>query len=212
MQVLCEGVLVIGPLQREPALSALILHLAPHEVPEASHHVGHQEDSHRRVDDGNNQHDPPPTKGVAKHLEVVKTPLETHGVIFHDQIKYYNGNGWNIYIYMYTIVYIYINGSIMIHRPNFSLLRFRDGKVEIGWTMMESRIFDSMGVSIQHPGKGTTMKTIQLKSAWPTVCQLMLQSPASNPRRSDPVSSASPVPCVHICGWSTESTTCLVTG
>lgn len=113
---------------------------------------------------------------------------------------------------MYTIVYIYINGSIMIHRPNFSLLRFRDGKVEIGWTMMESRIFDSMGVSIQHPGKGTTMKTIQLKSAWPTVCQLMLQSPASNPRRSDPVSSASPVPCVHICGWSTESTTCLVTG
>ena len=111
-----------------------------------------------------------------------------------------------IYIYMYTIVYIYINGSIMIHRPNFSLLRFRDGKVEIGWTMMESRIFDSMGVSIQHPGKGTTMKTIQLKSAWPTVCQLMLQSPASNPRRSDPVSSASPIPGVHNCGWSPEST------
>ena len=56
------------------------------------------------------------------------------------------------YIHMYTIVYIYINGSIMIHRPNSSLLRFRDGKVEIGWTMKV--VFSiAWGVSIQHPGK-----------------------------------------------------------
>ena len=60
VQVLCEGVLVTGPFQREPALSALVFHLAPHEVPEAGHHVGHQQDGHCGVDDGNNQHDPPP--------------------------------------------------------------------------------------------------------------------------------------------------------